>query len=134
MECNNETAASLRDWEIVERFESNIGQEGGGHYKGKWPWNSKKYLLKSNYAQATERLEQIERKLKRALALQKEYHDVLPASVQTKWSKWPRDVKELEQVPVPRCYFSSLPDSKEKEIHAFCDAWHNAYGGVINLH
>ena len=33
MECNNETAASLRDWEIVERFESNIEQEGGGHYK-----------------------------------------------------------------------------------------------------
>ena len=79
------------------------------------------------------RLEQIERKLKRAPALQKEYRDVLPASVQTKWSKWLQDVEELEQVAVPRCYFSSLPDSKEKEIHAFCDASHNAYGGVIYI-
>jgi len=40
-------------------------------------------------------------------------------------------VKELEQLAVPRCYFSSLPDSKEKEIHSFCDASQNAYAGVI---
>ena len=118
----------------MERFESNIEQEGDGHHKVKWPWNSKKYLLKSNYAQAKVRLEQIERKLKRDPALQKEYHDVLPASVQTKWSKWLQDVRELlEQVAVPRCYFCSLPDSKEKEIHAFCDASQNAYAGVIYI-
>lgn len=131
MECNNKTPTSLRDREIMERFESNIEQEGDRHYKVMLPWNSKKHLLKSNYAQAKVRLEQIERKLKREPALQKEYHDVLPASMQTKWNKWLQDVTELEQVAVPRCYFSSLPDSKEKEIHAFCDASQNAYAGLI---
>ena len=54
-------------------------------------------------------------------------------SIQTKWSKWLQDMKELEQVAVPRCYFSSLPDSMEKEIHAFCDAPKNAYAGVIYI-
>ena len=54
-------------------------------------------------------------------------------SIQTKWSKWLQDMKELEQVAVPRCYFSSLPDSMEKEIHAFCDATKNAYAGVIYI-
>ena len=33
MECNNETAASLRDREVMERFDRNIMQEGDGHYK-----------------------------------------------------------------------------------------------------
>ena len=39
------------------------------------PWNSKKHLLGSNYAQAEVRLEQIERKLKRDPALRKEYQE-----------------------------------------------------------
>lgn len=58
---------------------------------------------------------------------------MLPVSVQTKWSKWLEDVIVLEQVEVPRCYFSSLPDPTEKEIHAFCDASQNAYAGVIYI-
>ena len=54
-------------------------------------------------------------------------------SIQTKWSKWLQDVQELEQEAVPRCYFASLPDSREKEIHVFCDASKNAYAGVIYI-
>ena len=77
IECNNETAASLRDREIMERFERNIEQEGDGHYKVMLPWNSKRHLLKSNYAQAKVRLEQIERKLKRDPAIQKEYQEAI---------------------------------------------------------
>ena len=38
MEWNNEIAASLRDREIMERFERNIEQEGDGHYKVMLPW------------------------------------------------------------------------------------------------
>ena len=59
MECNNETAASLRDREVMERFDRNIKQEGDGHYKVVFPWKSKKHLLRSNYAQVKVRLEQI---------------------------------------------------------------------------
>ena len=58
------------------------------------------------------------------------WDDVLPASVQKKWSKWLQEVKVLEQVIVPRCYFSSLPDPMEKEIHAFCVTSQNAYAGL----
>ena len=58
---------------------------------------------------------------------------MLPASVQTKWRKCRQDVEVLEQVEVPRCYFSSLPDPTEKEIHAFCDASQNAYAEVIYI-
>ena len=59
MECNNETAASLRDREVMERFDRNIKQEGDGHYKVLLPWKSEKHLLRSNYAQAKVGLEQI---------------------------------------------------------------------------
>ena len=58
MECNNETAASLRDRAVMERSDRNIKQEGDGHYKVVLPWKSKKHLLRSNYAQAKVRLEQ----------------------------------------------------------------------------
>lgn len=33
MEYDNETAALLRDREKMEPFESNVEQEGDGHYK-----------------------------------------------------------------------------------------------------
>ena len=33
MEYNNETAALLRDREKMKPFESNVEQEGDGHYK-----------------------------------------------------------------------------------------------------
>ena len=59
MEYNNETAASLRDREVMERFDRNIKQEGDAHCKVVLPWKSKKHLLRSNYAQAKVRLEQI---------------------------------------------------------------------------
>ena len=77
IECNNETAASLRDPEIIGRFERSIEQEGDGHYKVMLPWNGKRLLLRSNYAQAKVRLEQIERKLKRDPAIQKEYQEAI---------------------------------------------------------
>ena len=58
MECNNETAASLRDGAVMERSDRNIKQEGDGHYKVVLPWKRKKHLLRGNYAQAKVRLEQ----------------------------------------------------------------------------
>lgn len=58
MECNNKTAASLRDRAVMERSDRNIKQEGDGHYKVVLPWKSKKHLLRSNYTQAKVRLEQ----------------------------------------------------------------------------
>ena len=61
------------------------------------------------------------------------WDEVLPVSVQTKWRKWLQEVEVLEQVEVPRCYFSSLPDPTKKEIHAFCDASQNAYAEVVYI-
>ena len=50
MEYNNETVALLRYREKMEPFESNVEQEGDGHYKVMLPWNSKKHLLRRNDA------------------------------------------------------------------------------------
>lgn len=55
------------------------------------------------------------------------WDDVLPLSIQTKWSKRLQGMKKMEQVEVLQRYFSSLPDPMEKEIHAFCDASQNTY-------
>ena len=43
----------------MERFDRNIKQEGDAYCKVMLPWKSKKHLLRSNYAQAKVRLEQI---------------------------------------------------------------------------
>jgi len=55
------------------------------------------------------------------------WDNVLPLSIQTKWSKRLQGMKKMEQVEVLQRYFSSLPHRMEKEIHAFCDASQNTY-------
>ena len=102
MECTNETAVSLRDWAIIEQFERNIEQDGDGHYKVMLPWNSKKHLLGSNYAQAEVRLEQIERKLKRDPALRKEYQEA-------------EECPQKTVVPFIMCLIMSWSDQNEKQ-------------------
>ena len=101
MECTNETAVSLRDWAIIEQSESNIEQDGDGHYKVMLPWNSKKQLG-SNYAQAEVRLEQIERKLKRDPALRKEYQEA-------------EECPQKTVVPFIMCLIMSRSDQNEKQ-------------------
>ncbi len=59
----------------------------------------------------------------------------LPEDLLTLWCEWEKELSELEEISLPRCYFSSQMDhlSCRHEIHVFCDASEQAYGSVAYL-
>ncbi|XP_065099626.1 uncharacterized protein [Paramisgurnus dabryanus] len=59
----------------------------------------------------------------------------LPDDLLDMWSAWEKELSALEEITLPRCYFSSQMDqpSCRHEIHVFCDASEQAYGSVAYL-
>ncbi|KAL0177742.1 hypothetical protein M9458_026636, partial [Cirrhinus mrigala] len=59
----------------------------------------------------------------------------LPEDLLTLWCEWEKELSALEDISLPRCYFSSQMDhpSCRHEIHIFCDASEQAYGAVAYL-
>ncbi len=59
----------------------------------------------------------------------------LPEDLLILWREWEKELGELEEISLPRCYFSSQMDHRScrHEIHVFCDASEQAYGSVAYL-
>ncbi len=59
----------------------------------------------------------------------------LPEDLLRLWSSWERELSDLENISLPRCYYRpdlALPTSI-RDIHVFCDASEQAYGSVAYL-
>lgn len=59
------------------------------------------------------------------------WHDPLPEDLLKSWQKWKSELKLLDGISIPRCYFTS--ESKSAQLHHFCDASETGYGTVSYL-
>ena len=59
------------------------------------------------------------------------WDDPLDCSKEKKWHKWKEQLKHLEDLRIPRCYFKQ--ECYSPEMHVFSDASELAYGAVIYL-
>ncbi|KAK7891694.1 hypothetical protein WMY93_023657 [Mugilogobius chulae] len=59
----------------------------------------------------------------------------LPADLLQTWKEWERELPELPNIMLPRCYTSRELDSTSsiRDLHIFCDASEKAYGSVAYL-
>ncbi|KAK7902058.1 hypothetical protein WMY93_018827 [Mugilogobius chulae] len=59
----------------------------------------------------------------------------LPADLLQTWKEWERELPELPNIMLPRCYTSRALDSTSsiRDLHIFCDASEKAYGSVAYL-
>ena len=58
----------------------------------------------------------------------------ISGEILTKWEKWKSNLHLLEEIDVPRCYFSRLDTKGVKlQLHHFCDAFEAGYGTASYL-
>lgn len=58
----------------------------------------------------------------------------LPVNLLDSWHQWERELPQLSQICLPRCYSSSLQSPvKTQSVHVFCDSSKRAYGSVAYL-
>ena len=55
----------------------------------------------------------------------------MPTPHQREWTKWFRELEDLELVNIPRCLKNPSPEVEELSIHTFSDASENAYSAVV---
>ena len=61
----------------------------------------------------------------------RDWDELLPTHHQREWTKWFRELKDLELVKIPRCLKDPSPKVEELSIHTFSDALENAYTAVV---
>ena len=49
------------------------------------------------------------------------------------WMQWRSELSILSDVQIPRCYLPKGTQIMSLQLHGFCDAFENTYGGVIYL-
>ncbi|CAG7728146.1 unnamed protein product, partial [Allacma fusca] len=60
-----------------------------------------------------------------------EWDDPIPDCIRISWEDWVNDLKKLEQLQIPRCYFPNLDEITQIELHVFSDASQQAKAVVI---
>ncbi|TWW54954.1 hypothetical protein D4764_09G0000030 [Takifugu flavidus] len=60
---------------------------------------------------------------------------IQPQSLRDRWLTWEREIPDLIQMEIPRCYAPVSADSSTsiRDLHIFCDASERAYGSVAYL-
>ena len=61
----------------------------------------------------------------------RDWDGLLPTHHQREWTKWFRELKDLELVKIPRCLKDPSLKVEELSIHTFSDASENAYTTVV---
>ena len=61
----------------------------------------------------------------------REWDELLPTPHQREWTKWFRELEDLELVKIPRCLKDPSPKVEELSIHTFTDASENSYTAVV---
>ena len=61
----------------------------------------------------------------------RDWEGLLPTHHQREWTKWFRELKDLELVKIPRCLKDPSLKVEELRIHTFSDASENAYTTVV---
>ena len=64
----------------------------------------------------------------------RDWDELLPTPHQREWTKWFRELEDLELVKIPRCLKDPSPKVEELSIHTFSDASENAYTAVVYAH
>ena len=65
--------------------------------------------------------------------LKVDWDDTVPPQIHDNWLQWRAELHLLSQKLIPRYYFSKMVDVASLQLHGFCDASEQAYGGVIYL-
>ena len=58
------------------------------------------------------------------------WDDEVSTNIKVKFLKWLDELKELNQMQVPRCLFGDINDNDKVSLHTFCDASSVAYAAV----
>ena len=61
----------------------------------------------------------------------RDWDELLPTPHQREWTKWFRELEDLELVKIPRCLKDPSPKVEELSIHTFSDASKNPYTAVV---
>ena len=61
----------------------------------------------------------------------RDWDELLPTPHQREWTKWFRELEDLELVKIPRCLKDPSPKVEERSIHTFSDASKNPYTAVV---
>ncbi|XP_024882323.1 uncharacterized protein LOC112461341 [Temnothorax curvispinosus] len=59
------------------------------------------------------------------------WDDEVPDELKNKFLKWMEDLKELNEIRIPRCFLGQISESDNVSLHVFCDASKVAYATVI---
>ena len=74
------------------------------------------------------------RVMQRTWQLQLRWDEELPEDLLKGWRSWKTDLKLLNELNIPRCYFAEgCIDSSSLQLHHFCDASEIGYGTVSYL-
>ena len=61
----------------------------------------------------------------------RDWDELLPTPHQREWTKWFRELEDLELVKIPRCLKDPSPKVEQLSIHTFSEASKNAYTAVV---
>ena len=71
--------------------------------------------------------------LQRLWEIKLDWDDPIPEDFLEVWSQWRRELPSLSGIHIPRCYSPSGFSVSSMQLHGFCDASEDAYGGVVFL-
>ena len=62
-----------------------------------------------------------------------QWDESLPADVAKEFEQWKSELKNLDQIRIPRCFKEGLDDVIDAQLHGFSDSSERCYGGAIYL-
>jgi transposase InsO family protein len=71
--------------------------------------------------------------LQRVWELGIDWDDAVPDNIREVWLKWRLELPSLSAKGIPRCYSPKGCNIVSTQLHGFCDASEDAYGGVVYL-
>ena len=71
--------------------------------------------------------------LQRVWELGINWDDAVPDAILDVWSKWRSELPSLSVKGIPCCYTPKGSNIVSTQLHGFCDASEDAYGGVVYL-